>query len=74
MIGTPPNLIISGLYAEKTGTAMNILTTTIPGLFCLFVGVLSIIAMRKLLPDRKAPDSAGAEGAVRQSLHRQDPL
>ena len=58
LIGTPPNLIISGLYAEKTGTAMNILTTTIPGLFCLFVGVLSIIAMRKLLPDRKAPDSA----------------
>ena len=58
LIGTPPNLIISGLYAEKTGTAMNILTTTIPGLFCLCVGVLSIIAMRKLLPDRKAPDSA----------------
>ena len=58
LIGTPPNLIISGLYAEKTGTAMNILTTTIPGLFCLFVGVFSIIAMRKLLPDRKAPDSA----------------
>ena len=58
LIGTPPNLIISGLYTEHTGTAMNILTTTIPGLFCLFVGVLSIIAMRKLLPDRKAPDSA----------------
>ena len=58
LIGTPPNLIISGLYAEHTGISMNILTTTIPGLFCLFVGVLSIIAMRKLLPDRKAPDSA----------------
>ena len=35
LIGTPPNLIISGLYADKTGTAM-----------------------RKLLPDRKAPESA----------------
>ena len=58
LIGTPPNLIISGLYEEKTGEAMNILTTTIPGLFCLAVGVLSIIAMRKLLPDRKAPESA----------------
>ena len=58
LIGTPPNLIISGLYAEKTGTAMNVLATTIPGLFCLFIGVLSIIAMRKLLPDRKAPESA----------------
>jgi di/tricarboxylate transporter len=58
LIGTPPNLIISGLYAENTGVAMNVLTTTIPGLFCLFIGVLSIIAMRKLLPDRKAPESA----------------
>ena len=29
LIGTPPNLIISGLYEEKTGEAMNILTTTI---------------------------------------------
>ena len=58
LIGTPPNLIISGLYEEKTGEAMNILTTTIPGLFCLAVGVLSVIAMRKLLPDRKAPESA----------------
>ena len=58
LIGTPPNLIISGLYAENTGTVMNVLATTIPGLFCLFVGVLSIIAMRKLLPDRKAPEAA----------------
>ena len=58
LIGTPPNLIISGLYAEQTGTAMNVLATTIPGLFCLAVGVLSIIAMRRLLPDRKAPEAS----------------
>ncbi len=58
LIGTPPNLIISGLYADHTGNTMNVLATTIPGLFCLFIGVLSIIAMRKLLPNRKAPESA----------------
>ena len=58
LIGTPPNLIISGLYEEQTGRAMNILATTVPGLFCLAVGVLSVIAMRRLLPDRKAPESA----------------
>ncbi len=60
LIGTPPNLIISGLYEEKTGEAMNILATTIPGLFCLAVGVLSIIAMRRLLPNRKTPEEAFA--------------
>ncbi len=58
LIGTPPNLIISGLYADHTGIQMNVLATTIPGLFCLAVGILSVIAMRKLLPDRKAPESA----------------
>ena len=58
LIGTPPNLIISGLYTDSTGHTMNVLATTIPGLFCLFIGVLSIIAMRKLLPDRKAPETA----------------
>ena len=58
LIGTPPNLIISGLYEEKTGEAMNILATTIPGLFCLGVGLLSIIALRRLLPNRKAPEEA----------------
>ena len=58
LIGTPPNLIISGLYEENTGVTMNVLATTIPGLFCLFIGVLSVIAMRRLLPDREAPESA----------------
>lgn len=58
LIGTPPNLIISGLYEDETGVAMNVLATTIPGLFCLAVGILSVIAMRHLLPDRKAPESA----------------
>ena len=63
LIGTPPNLIISGLYAEHTGTTMNVLATAIPGLFCLVVGVLSIIAMRRLLPDRKAPESSDEDTA-----------
>ena len=57
LIGTPPNLIISGLYTDQTGTAMNVLATTIPGLFCLGIGILSIIAMRRLLPDRKTPET-----------------
>ncbi len=58
LIGTPPNLIISGLYADHTGRAMNVLATTVPGLFCLFIGMLSVIALRRLLPDRKAPETA----------------
>jgi di/tricarboxylate transporter len=58
LIGTPPNLIISGLYADHTGNMMNVFATLLPGLFCLTVGVLSVIAMRRLLPERQSPDSA----------------
>lgn len=57
LIGTPPNLIISGLYADKTSITMNVLATALPGLFCLAVGVLSVIALRRLLPERQAPES-----------------
>ena len=58
LFGTPPNLIISGLYADHTGISMNVLATAIPGLFCLAVGVLSILALRRLLPDRESPENA----------------
>lgn len=56
LIGTPPNLIISGFYAKDSGEALNIFTTTLPGLFCLVVGVFSILALKRLLPDRKSAD------------------
>ncbi len=58
LIGTPPNLIISGFYTESTGVALSIFTTTLAGLFCLAVGVLSVIAMQRLLPERKSPDES----------------
>lgn len=67
IIGTPPNLLISGFYADTIGEHLSIFTTTIPGLFCLFVGIIAVIAMQKLLPTRKSPEDelvAKAHGAV----------
>lgn len=58
LIGTPPNLIISGFYTRETGVELGIFTTTLPGLFCLAVGILSMIALRKLLPKRKSSESS----------------
>jgi len=60
LIGTPPNLIISGFYTGTTGEQLNIFTTAIPGLFCLAIGVLSVLALRRLLPERKSPEDAFA--------------
>ncbi len=68
LIGTPPNLIISGFYSDATNEQLSIFVTTIPGLFCLVVGILSIIAMQKLLPERKSPEDeimSRANGAAR---------
>ena len=57
LIGTPPNLIISGMYMEgHPGEHLGIFTTVGVGLFCLTVGVLSMIAMQKLLPVRVSPE------------------
>ena len=76
LIGTPPNLIISGLYTQNTHHVMNVLSTTVPGLFCLAVGILSVIALRKLLPDRKAPENAfedASEYTVEFLVHSDNP-
>ena len=58
LIGTPPNLLISGFYTKETGIALSIFTPTLVGLFCLVVGVLSVIALSRLLPVRQSPEDA----------------
>lgn len=58
LIGTPPNLLISGFYTQETGIALNIFTPTLVGLFCLAIGVLSVIALSRLIPERQSPEDA----------------
>ena len=58
LIGTPPNLLISGFYTKETGVALNIFTPTLVGLFCLVIGVLSVIALSRLIPERQSPEDA----------------
>ena len=58
LIGTPPNLLISGFYTQETGISLSLFTPTLVGLFCLFVGVLSTIARSRLIPVRQSPEDA----------------
>ena len=58
LIGTPPNLLISGFYTKETGVALSLFTPTLVGLFCLIVGVLSVIALSRFLPVRQSPEDA----------------
>lgn len=56
LIGTPPNLIISNFYTSQFGDELSIVATAIPGLFCLCVGITTIILLKKLLPTRLSPE------------------
>ena len=58
LIGTPPNLLLSGFYTKETGIALSIFTPTLVGLFCLVVGVLSVLALSRFIPVRKSPEDA----------------
>lgn len=58
LIGTPPNLLISGFYTDETGIALSIFTPTLVGLFCLIIGVLSVIALSRFIPVRQSPEDA----------------
>lgn len=58
LIGTPPNLLISGFYMDQTHEQLSIFTPTLAGLFCLTVGILATIAMKKLIPERTSPEEA----------------
>lgn len=54
LIGSASNLIIAGLYAEETGVNLGMFSITLPGVFCLVVGMASIVLLHKLLPERKS--------------------
>ena len=58
LIGTAPNLLISGFYTKETGLSMSVFTPTLAGLFCLFIGILSVLALSRLIPVRQSPEDA----------------
>ena len=63
IIGTPPNMIIAGLYAQNTGQHIGFFAPTIPGVFCLVVGVMATLAMRRLLPVRESRENGAGDNA-----------
>lgn len=66
LIGTPPNLIVSGYYISQTGESLSIFTTLLPGLFCLAVGICATLLMRRLLPERGT--EKGRKATVDESM------
>ena len=58
LVGTSTNIVVADLYENATGKSMNMFSILVPGALCLVVGIIFIVAMRRWLPARKAPEEA----------------
>jgi len=56
LLGQSSNLVIAGLYAEQTGTSLNLLAPLVPGVVCTVVGMLMMLLQQRFLPEREAPE------------------
>lgn len=70
LIGSAPNLIISGLYTQETGIPLHIFTPTLAGVFCLFVGMVSMQILQRWLPERKPSHRLFGPGAGMRYRHK----
>ena len=68
LIGSAPNLIISGLYTQETGISLSIFTPTLAGFFCLAVGLVSMQVLQRWLPERRP--SRRVFGSASGNQHR----
>lgn len=55
LIGTQANLIIANFYANQTGENLSFFAPTICGVTCLIFGVLMMVVLSRMLPNRKSP-------------------
>ncbi len=58
LIGNAPNLVVAEFYAKETGQAMGIFAPLVPGLFCMVIGIITIIVLNRLIPVRKSPEES----------------
>ncbi len=58
LVGTSTNIVVADLYENATGRTMNMFSIFIPGMICLIVGVMFIVAVRRWLPSRVSPNEA----------------
>lgn len=69
LIGTPPNLIIADMYAERTGTMMNVLQPFPVAVLIFLTCIAIVILMRNFLPERAQSGDANEE-MLQQSMQR----
>lgn len=56
LIGNSSNLVIAGLYTSQTGLPMNIFEPMLPGIILTVFGMMLLVLMQRLIPDRQSSD------------------
>lgn len=56
IIGSSSNLVAADFYAKQTGISMGLFEPLVPGLFCMIVGIVSVILLHRFIPVRRSPE------------------
>lgn len=58
LLGNSSNLVVAGLYLNKTGQAINVFEPLIPGIILTIVGILMVMMMQRYIPPRDSADQS----------------
>ncbi|MBR1519302.1 MAG: SLC13 family permease [Prevotella sp.] len=56
LMGSTSNLVIAGLYAEKTGRLLGVFEPLLPGVVLTAIATFLVVALRRLIPNRESPE------------------
>lgn len=58
LLGNSSNLVIAGLYMEKTGKTLHLFEPLLPGLVITVVGLFLVVLLRRFIPERESPEQS----------------
>ena len=58
LLGSTSNIVLAGLYTQKTGEALNIFTPLVPGLAVTAMGWILVVLLRRFIPERESPEQS----------------
>jgi di/tricarboxylate transporter len=58
LLGNSSNLVVAGLYLNKTGHSMHLFEPLLPGIVLTIVGILLVIVMQHYIPPRKSAEQS----------------
>lgn len=58
LLGNSSNLVVAGLYLQKTGQSLNVFEPLLPGLVLTVVGVLLVMLLQRYIPSRESAEQS----------------